>query len=189
MILKQALSKELCYFLTHYLLRNSQENCLQLQKEDTQVIGSLAIESHSNLLDTVNEIVWPKVEERVGEKLIPTYSYSRLYQNENQLHIHRDRPSCEVSVTIQLGRSHNYSWPIFVDDTRYDLNEGDGVVYFGNKSYHWRNICEGPDGYYSGQVFLHYVRENGKFKEYGADKRWNGEIPFRRNRSKNMEEK
>jgi len=187
MLFKNLISIEVCHFLTHFLLKSAHEKKLNGSNHgDIQVPNALVLESHSTITDTVNEIVWPKLEKFLDEKLIPTYSYSRLYQNNNDLKIHKDRPSCEVSVTLQLGRSHHYSWPIYVDDKRYDLAEGDGVVYFGHEQYHWRNSCDGPEGYYSGQIFLHYVRENGKFKEFAGDKRWGKEIPFKRNRSEEM---
>jgi hypothetical protein len=44
---------------------------------------------------------------------------------------------------------------------RFDLAEGDAVIYPGCDVEHWRDKCDGPDGYYSGQLFLHYVRKNG----------------------------
>lgn len=191
MILKNLISKENCYLLTHYLLRMGQESeKLLIEKEDGQVPGSIGILGHDYVFETLNEIIWPKLEIILNEKLIPTYSYARIYQNNNILKIHTDRPSCEVSVTLQLGRSHHYAWPIFVEDKRYDLEEGDGIVYFGCEQEHWRNKCDGPEGYYSGQVFLHYVREKGKYSDWAGDKRWKkDEIPFVRNRTKLMMEK
>jgi hypothetical protein len=66
------------------------------------------------------------------------------------------------------------------------MGEGDGVLYSGCDIEHWRNKCDGPPDYYSGQVFLHYVRANGPYAEYAGDKRWNGKHPFVRNRVSKM---
>jgi hypothetical protein len=52
-----------------------------------------------------------------------------------------------------------------------------------------RNPCDGPEGYYSGQVFCHYVRANGKYKDYAGDGRYEGEIPFLKYRTISMETK
>jgi hypothetical protein len=184
MIIKNVLPVDVVNFLTHHLLRMGQEHKLyNINHEDSQVPNSISIEHHSPILDSVNEIVWPHIESILGEELIPTYSYSRVYQNGNELKVHRDRNSCEVSVSIQLGRSHHYSWPIFVENKRYDLAEGDGVLYYGNDQFHWRNTCEGPEGYYSAQLFLHYVKANGKYTKHAGDNRWPNEIPFKRNRT------
>ena len=128
----------------------------------------------------------------MGEELIPTYSYARLYQNGCILEKHTDRPACEVSVTIQLGRSHNYSWPVYMGPYRFDLNEGDGVIYSGCDIEHWRNVCDGPSDYYSGQVFCHFVRKNGQYSDEFLDSknRKPGEyITFERNRTLMMETK
>jgi hypothetical protein len=71
---------------------------------------------------------------------------------------------------------------------RFDLVEGDGVIYKGCDVLHWRDKCNGPPDYYSGQLFCHFVRANGPFVEFAGDGRWpandNNEIilPFERNR-------
>jgi hypothetical protein len=174
--LKNAVPKKICYFLTSSLLLNSRIN----NKGDSQVPDAKTIISHELVFDTLLELVWPMLEETINEKLIPTYSYARLYQNGNILNKHSDRESCEISVTIQLGRSHHYSWPIFMGGNRVDLAEGDAVVYKGIEIEHWREECKGPNNYYSGQVFLHYVRENGQYKNHALDKRWE-KNPFSRN--------
>lgn len=156
------LPAELCNFFTHILLRNSviNPNC-----SDNQVPDAMTRMSHEIIFDTLLEKIWPVAEEITGEALVPTYSFARLYQNGNILEIHKDRPSCEISATIQLGRSHHYAWPIFMGGKRFDMAEGDAVFYKGCEIKHWRDECLGPDGYYSGQVFLHYVRKNGPYAE------------------------
>ena len=42
------------------------------------------------------------IEELIKEKLLPTYSYSRMYYKGGLLKKHIDRPSCEVSVTLNI---------------------------------------------------------------------------------------
>ena len=154
--------------------------------DDPQVPGSYGVSHGEFACETLLETLWPVIEQSVGEELIPTYSYSRLYVNENKLEKHTDRPSCEISVTLQLGRSHHYAWPIYMGERRYDMAEGDGVIYSGCDVEHWRDKCDGPPGYYSGQVFLHYVRAKGPYAEFAGDKRWNGKHPFVRNRVSKM---
>jgi len=153
---------------------------------DPQIPNSKAAGHGEMATETILEMVWPRLEEALEEELIPTYSYSRLYGNGDELKIHSDRPSCEISVTIQLGRSHHYSWPIYMAGHRYDLAEGDGVVYKGCDLLHWRKPCDGPEDYYSGQVFCHFVRANGPYPEFAGDRRWNGQHPFVRNRMIDM---
>jgi hypothetical protein len=163
-------------------MRLGQESqILNISNTDSQIKNPIGVLAQADIFDTLSESIWQKVEEASNEKLIPTYGYARVYRNGNILKYHNDRPSCEVSVTIQLAKSHSYTWPIFVEGKRYDLEEGDGVLYYGCDQYHWRNMCEGPPDYYSGQIFLHYVRENGKYKEFGGDKRWE-KLPFKKNR-------
>ena len=74
---------------------------------------------------------------------------------------------------------------------RYDLAEGDGIIYRGCEIEHWRNPCDGPDNYYSGQVFLHYVDANGPHKNEVGDSMSRGLTPnmYVKQRSHQMENK
>ena len=98
-------------------------------------------------------------------KLIETYSYWRLYKKFSTLKKHTDRDSCEVTVSVNVAA--DVEWPLFIDNERIIINPGDGVLYFGAKSEHWREEYEGD---HSLQIFLHYVLENGKFK----NNKWDG---------------
>lgn len=165
---KGVVPKELCYFLTNVLIRQA---VVSPRDGDSQIPNAKSIMDHEVVFETLQERLWPTVEELVGEELIPTYSYARLYSNGDVLEPHKDRPACEVSMTIQLGRSHNYAWPIYMEGCRADMVEGDAVIYQGCDIEHWRNKCDGPEDYYSGQVFIHFVRANGPFaEEHGCDR-------------------
>jgi hypothetical protein len=163
---KDLADKELCNFLTHVLMRQAS---LSSKHDDDQVPGCLSYMDHEVMFETLQERVWPLIEQVTGLVLFPTYSYARLYTNGNTLDPHTDRPECEISVTMQLGRSHHYSWPIFMAGQRYDLAEGDAIIYRGCNLEHWRKLCDGPDNYHSGQVFMHYVDANGPYADRAYD--------------------
>jgi hypothetical protein len=183
--LRKLLPLEFCQFFTHVLMRHG-----DLYKHaDSQVPNALAAMDHEYMFETLHERLWPIVESVVGEELIPTYAYARLYGNGNVLEKHTDRPACEVSVTIQLGRSHNYAWPIYMGDQRFDLGEGDGVIYPGCDIEHWRDKCDGPEGYYAGQVFLHFVRKNGQYASEVGDNTIRNTYSYNKSRTALMEAK
>lgn len=187
---KDVLPRDLVHFLTHYLLRDSHlKKISSTPLGDEQVPDSLSCIGSEAVFDTVNERIWPFLENILEIELIPTYSYARLYTNGNLLKPHIDRPSCEVSITIQLGRSHHYSWPIYMGDQRFDMAEGDGVIYPGCDVEHWRNQCDGPKNYYSGQLFCHYVYAEGKYRNFAGDRRFTDELPFVKLRTLGMETK
>ena len=165
LLVKHVLKPDIYNFLTHVLLRNQELK----SGGDAQVADCLTTMFHDVMLDTVLEDVWPTLENIVDLDLLPTYAYARLYKNSNILAKHVDRPACEISLTIQLGRSHHYSWPIYMAGNRFDLAEGDGVIYLGSIVEHWREKCVGPEDYYSGQLFLHYVNANGLYHKEYAD--------------------
>jgi hypothetical protein len=108
-----------------------------------------------------------KVEEESNLKLLPTYSFWRMYTKFADLKPHKDRPSCECSVTVQIA-SDGTKWPIYIDGEEIILEDGDAALYWGTEVEHSRKEFLGD---YQSQVFLHYVDADGPFKEYVFDKR------------------
>jgi hypothetical protein len=123
------------------------------------------------LMDVILANALPKMEEFVGEELVPTYSYWRMYQKHNKLLRHKDRNSCEISTTVCLGFNTsnvdentypNYSWPMYVQnysgvELPVSLQPGDMIVYKGCEIDHWREPYLGLN---HAQVFLHYNKKN-----------------------------
>jgi hypothetical protein len=111
------------------------------------------------------------MNELVGEKLLPTYAYARVYKNGAELKKHTDRPACEISVTLHLG-SDGSSWPLGFtkpdgSTVFKDLKPGQAVIYCGCISEHWREGTFAGQEY--GQVFLHYVRSAGRYVNHCFD--------------------
>lgn len=105
-----------------------------------------------------------KVSEIAGKTLKPTYTYCRVYLKGAVLTPHKDRPSCEYSVTLNLSQTH--PWAIYMGKRGTIQSPGDGVLYKGCEIEHSRKEFEG-DEYV--QVFLHYVDADGPFKDYVYD--------------------
>ena len=105
------------------------------------------------------------VSEIVGETVLPTYVYSRIYRNGSVLTKHTDRPACEVSMTLHLGGDK--PWAIWIETPEREkrcvsLNPGDAMLYLGCIAPHWRDKF---DGEHYTQFFLHYVRSRGYCSE------------------------
>lgn len=101
-----------------------------------------------------------QIEQHCEIPLLPTYSYARLYRPGEELRIHRDKSTCEISVTITLG-FEGTPWAIYFadDEDKYNSHEifldvGDAVLYRGVNKWHWREKFEGT---WQAQLFLHYV--------------------------------
>ena len=107
------------------------------------------------------------MEKYIGKKLFPSYSFWRMYTYLADLKKHRDRPSCEISVTVKIN-SCGEPWPIFIEGEKIDLENGDGLIYKGCENTHWREEFQGD---WHSQVFLHYVRKEGKYNSYHKDNR------------------
>ena len=170
-LVKGALDKEAAKFLYDYLILNTRIAQLEGRcSGDGQVPDSLSAAGADGVFETLMWKMHEKMQRSTGLELLPTYSYRRLYCNGNVLHKHKDRPSCEVSVTIKLSDSGDYDWPIWMEGVPYELEDGDAVIYRGCDLEHWRDKCDGPDGYTLGQAFLHYVDKNGPYSDYAYEK-------------------
>jgi hypothetical protein len=126
--------------------------------------------THHSALDAVLLGARERVEDVSGCRLLPTYAYGRLYLHGNVLTPHRDRPACEVSASVHLGHDGGDPALWFEPDHRVELDVGDGVVYLGITTSHWRDRFEGTS---HGQLFLHYVQEEGGFADHRLDRRPN----------------
>ena len=110
----------------------------------------------------------PKVEEESNLKLQPIYGYSRIYLSGAELKAHKDRPACEISISLTLQYSYTdpkYKWPLCLEDKPIVIESGDAVLYKGCEIKHWRPIFIQPKPSWHHQVFLHYVDKNGPYKD------------------------
>jgi hypothetical protein len=164
-VIKNFLSKEELELLqryTHFFHRYNKNNfCEQTSNSDTAVYSDTIFEA---LLDKKISLM----QEATGfEKLFPTYSFWRLYTYLGDLKEHRDRPSCEVSVTVQID-TDGTKYPINIEGTDVLLENGDAIAYSGCYLHHSRKPFTGD---YHIQAFLHYVDANGFFKDCKFDAR------------------
>jgi len=189
-VIRQALSKELSNFIFNYMLlqrdavgfmlKNNKVNPFNPligNRVDKQVPGPYS-KYADWVMETLLQYMRPIMKAKTGMDLVPTYSYTRLYEKGNKLKRHKDRKSCEISTTLHLGGDE---WPIFIDPsgadfvidelkeihkpgapkgTRIDLKVGDMLIYSGCELEHWREPFEGN---VCSQVFLHYNHANGPY--------------------------
>ena len=188
-VIKNAISYDLANFIFNYfLLKRDAVNFMYKHNihSESSILGTWKDQQIPNtyscyadfVMETLLMKMIPVMKEKTGLDLIPTYSYARVYENGAILKRHKDRPSCEISTTLNLGGD---IWSIFIDPTgsnnvineyknihksdapkgvKIDLNVGDMLIYSGCELEHWRepftgNIC--------GQVFLHYNHANGQY--------------------------
>ena len=185
-ILRKAISKELANFTYAYFLNKRKVARFLFDQKwlspfteyfglwNDQQIPNTYSHYGDLVMETLLQRVKPVMEKHTKLKLSETYSYARIYKKGDILHRHKDRPSCEISTTINLGGD---SWPIYVDPTgrqgqagiKVDLKPGDMLIYSGCTLEHWREEFTGDN---CGQVFLHYNKAGTKnARENQFDKR------------------
>ena len=188
-IIRKAISKELATFVADYFRMQKQvhdtckehryfspfENILGTYEtgSDAQVPNTYA--HYADIaMETLMLKCQPEMEKITGLKLYPAYTYARMYKKGDELTRHKDRFSCEISTTMNLGGDH---WPIYLEPSgevgkkgiKIDLKPGDMLVYSGCKLEHWREKFKGKECV---QVFLHYNnRKTPGAKENMFDRR------------------
>jgi hypothetical protein len=199
-VIRQAISKDLAAFVANYFLMQKQvyDTCRQAryfspfeniigyyEEPDGQIPNTYS--HYSNIaMETLLLKCQPGMEKATGLKLYPAYTYARIYKKGDELKRHKDRFSCEISTTMNLGGD---DWPIYLSPNenvgrpngkditteskskgiKVDLKPGDMLVYSGCELEHWRNKFKGKECV---QVFLHYNnRKTPGAKDNMFDKR------------------
>ena len=199
-VIRQAISQELAAFVANYFLMQKQvydtckaaryfspfENIIGSYEEPDGQIPNTYSQYANTAMETLMLKCQPLMEKTTGLKLTPAYTYSRIYKKGDVLKRHKDRFSCEISTTMNLGGD---DWPIYLEPdsskggvkqgvgyvsentkgVRVDLKPGDMLVYSGCELEHWREKFKGKECI---QVFLHYNnRKTPGAKENMFDKR------------------
>ena len=183
-VIKQAISKDLAAFGANYLSMTKQvyDTCIKARyispyetllgeyaPADGQVPHTFCCYSDV-AMETLMLKCQPLMEKATGLKLNPAYTFARIYKKGDVLKRHKDRFSCEISTTLNLGGD---PWPIYLSPNenvgipdgkkitveskakgiKVDLKPGDMLVYSGCELEHWRNKFKGKECI---QAFLHY---------------------------------
>ena len=187
-VIKEAIPKQLAEFVYNYFMMKRQ---VARTLFDTRFISPFTTEfgvwndsqvpnTYSHYADIAMETLLirclPIMEKTTKLKLNPTYSYARIYKKGDILKRHKDRFSCEISTTLNLGGD---PWSIYLepkknvgipDGKKYtltsnnkgisiNLKPGDMLVYQGMILEHWREEFTGDN---CAQVFLHYNNKKSK---------------------------
>tara|TARA_E500000318_G_C3493197_1_gene185296 strand:+ start:143 stop:814 length:672 start_codon:yes stop_codon:yes gene_type:complete len=186
-VIKNAVEPTICNFAYKYFKNKSKVSkwLWDNKKIETDYWGFFfddqADGAFSNYSDLVMETLLQSctniIEKKINKKLVPNYSYARLYIKGNVLKRHKDRFACEISTTMNLGGDE---WAIYIEPdkniggykhegdymiyhrgeskgVKIMLKPGDMMVYRGDLCEHWRKKFTGD---ICGQVFFHYNHED-----------------------------
>jgi len=166
-IVKNAMSKDFASFIYNYLLMKRQVNKTLMQQHyfspfetmfgvwNDGVVPNTYSHYADILTETLLSKLLPKIEKETKLKLNPNYSFFRIYKKGDVLPKHKDRISCEISITLNVGGN---PWPIYIKPNykktiKVNLKPGDMLIYKGNEVEHWRDAFKGKN---HAQIFFHY---------------------------------
>ena len=153
-VVRNLISKDDALMMNEHLSKRVDGNL-----EDDQAINTPSFYADDLMQKTQLDLL-PKIEDHIGLELFKTYTYARVYKRGDILRIHKDRPACEISITLDSGED---VWDIWVLDrdenpVKIKLNPGDALIYRGCDVWHWRSKFDGDE---HAQVFMHYVDKYG----------------------------
>jgi len=177
----------ICY--SYSILKFSNQKNFNIDSQTNSLISSHG----DHLMETIMDMSTSVVEQNVGKKLWPTYSFFRIYDKGSDLKIHKDRQSCEYTVALCLGADPvDKPYEIFLGeednnsdykyynseneykryriDSKFPMLPNNALIFKGMDKIHWREECQ-HDHFIT--VFLHYVDQEGPYKEFKFDKREN----------------
>ena len=145
----------------------------EFKSMEPQVNGSLARYNHPFYKATHYSLM-KKIEGILSMDLLPTYYFDRFYYEGQELTRHKDRPSCEISATVQISTNRDEAWPIWFQrpdhtENSVSMKNGDMVIYKGCEREHWREPLTGKDSYHH-QIFFHYVNAQGPYVHHAYDR-------------------
>ena len=111
-IIKDIIPKEVTKFLYNYFIM---KGCTNQEFGSGSADDGISVKSCYGDLntETLCSFLNPTISHYTKKDLCPTYTYSRIYIKGMDLKAHRDRPSCEYSITLNLGGD---PWPIYFGD-------------------------------------------------------------------------
>ena len=141
-------------------------------QSDEQTPGMFKFYKHPIMM-YVQFLLQKEIEKITGLNLLPTYNYFRIYRNGSILEAHKDRPACEVSATMLIGKNYSPTWALHVGEggtSRAIVQDvGDFTIYRGCELNHWRETWETDADNYHIQLFVHFVDADGPYWVFEND--------------------
>ena len=165
LVIREAIDPKVANFVYNYFLMKRQ---VARTFFDTRYISPFTTEwgvwndeqvpnTYSHYADTAMETLLlacqPKMEKATGLTLNPTYAYARIYKKGDVLHRHKDRFSCEISTTMNLGGD---DWPIYLENKK-NVGIPDDKKYFAKTNNKGTKIVLKPGDMlvYKGMILEH----------------------------------
>ena len=140
-VIRKAIDKDLAAFVANYFAMRKQvyDTCRQAryispyetllgyyEGENEQIPNTYSCYSDI-AMETLLLKCQPVMEKTTGLKLYPAYTYARIYKKGDELKRHKDRFSCEISTTMNLGGD---DWPIYLEPSGKEGMKGIEVNLF-----------------------------------------------------------
>jgi hypothetical protein len=153
-----------------------------------QMLKRPALEIYAQQYKPMLAFLWgltPTMNQLTQRELLPTYSYFRVYRENDVCWVHSDRFACEHSLSLTLGYSDNKPWSFEIGRDRLtharpvetsfqedayntvDMQVGDAVLYQGVVYRHGR-VSPNPNRW-SAHLFLHWVDSAGPYRQHAFD--------------------
>lgn len=172
-LIKQAVSPEICDFLSEYA-------CFKAQSKPN-IKKDLLAQVHREYGDPLMEMLLakltPQIEKAVECALWPTLSFYYFYPHGSFLPPHKDRSSCQYTAGLCIGADKKFkenkgTWPLILKVKEKSeviaVDYGDILIFKGYETEHWRAIFQGE--WFVSAIFA-YVAKEGPYAFQKFDQR------------------
>ena len=154
------------------------------------VLKHPAFDVSSDAFKPMEFFLWgltPIMSQLLGRRLLPSYTYFRIYLKGDICRIHSDRPSSEFGLSLTLDYSDGEVWDLQLGKERIDslyplsddfgsmdyasigMQVGDAVLYQGSHYAHGR-MQPNPNKW-SAHLFLFFVDRDGPYRQHAFDEK------------------
>lgn len=105
-------------------------------------------------------------EEFESETLIPSWCLLSIYEGEEaKLWKHVDDNACTYHINYTI--FHKTPWDFYVEDEKFQAEENDAVISYGNDQLHWREEFPDPEHNLVANAFFFYTEPDHWFFKHG----------------------
>ena len=99
-----------------------------------------------------------EVSEIIGETVVPTYSFGRIYRQGDKLLEHTDRAACEISLTVHLWGDDEWFFSCY-DLSLIHISEPTrlGMISYGGSRYTNASLSSVSNSSYDRLVIFHFL--------------------------------
>ena len=118
-------------------------------------------------LKRFHEMLLPLAKEEFeSETMLPSWCLISVYEGEKaRLWKHKDDNACTYHINYTI--FHKTPWDFYIEGIKFEPEENDAVISYGNDQEHWREEFPNPNNNLVANAFFFYTEPDHWFFKHG----------------------